>query len=379
MRRLVLKNCTDVPLTGDEYPVRSSSLSLSIYISTVPETMALENPFVRQLQTSPYLRFIENGHPFVMLAEVMRSTNGLEEMGSELFYDNQLKPGIGTELSHESRVMSRVWTEKIHARYPSLTPPPADKVYPVFITITTTSEPELQGGTSRINNYNIAFVIDHIVWVLESAIATTADIGIAAPYAAQVNTYRETLTKLKTDKPDYDWSRIRIGTTEWWQGNEADYIVIDLVRGNNDHAELGFMSDARRLNVLVSRMKMALVIVGDKDCTVPAVTGNQRDDKNKADDSTRKNKKVIAMFDFLKRNGRTVEVLQESLSEKYVSFKAADPARSLPAAEPNDSWESAPAGSWDTAATTSYKKVSTPASNGEWDGSISKVVTKSGW
>ena len=98
-------------------------------------TKPIENPFFRQLQQSPYVRFIENGHSFVMLTQVMRSTKGLEEMISKLFYENQLNPGIGTELENENRIMSRVWQEKIGSLYPSLKPSPAGLVYPVFITI----------------------------------------------------------------------------------------------------------------------------------------------------------------------------------------------------------------------------------------------------
>jgi hypothetical protein len=53
------------------------------------------------------------------------------------------------------------------------------------------------------------------------------------------------------------------GTVDSFQGSEADIVLISLVR-NNDHTgkrALGFLSDRRRMNVLLSRAKWKLVIV----------------------------------------------------------------------------------------------------------------------
>jgi hypothetical protein len=53
-------------------------------------------------------------------------------------------------------------------------------------------------------------------------------------------------------------------TVDSFQGNEADIVVISLVR-NNAHSglkSLGFLSDKRRMNVLMSRARWRLVLVG---------------------------------------------------------------------------------------------------------------------
>ena len=57
---------------------------------------------------------------------------------------------------------------------------------------------------------------------------------------------------------------IHIGTVDSFQGSEADVVVVSLVR-NNHHAgrrALGFLGDSRRMNVLLSRAKWRLVLVG---------------------------------------------------------------------------------------------------------------------
>ena len=68
-----------------------------------------ENPFTRQLQLSPFERFVDNNHPFLLLLEVMRGTAGLEVLSSELFYFGKLKPYATTAFDHPSRAMSRLW------------------------------------------------------------------------------------------------------------------------------------------------------------------------------------------------------------------------------------------------------------------------------
>lgn len=57
-------------------------------------------------------------------------------------------------------------------------------------------------------------------------------------------------------------------TVDSFQGSEADCVIISLVRNNhlgNLSAALGFLADARRMNVLLSRARWKLVVVGSLD------------------------------------------------------------------------------------------------------------------
>jgi AAA domain-containing protein len=55
------------------------------------------------------------------------------------------------------------------------------------------------------------------------------------------------------------------GTVDSFQGSEADVVIVSLVR-NNQHVSarsaLGFLSDFRRMNVLLSRARWQLILVG---------------------------------------------------------------------------------------------------------------------
>lgn len=55
---------------------------------------------------------------------------------------------------------------------------------------------------------------------------------------------------------------VEINTVDAFQGRETDIIFYSIVR-SNPRGNIGFLKDARRLNVALSRAKELLVIVGD--------------------------------------------------------------------------------------------------------------------
>ncbi len=85
-------------------------------------------------------------------------------------------------------------------------------------------------------------------------------IGIISPYKEQVQLLTE---KVSTDEILKEYgSRLAVKTIDGFQGQERDVIYISLVR-SNDHQEIGFLSDTRRMNVALTRAKKKLVVIGD--------------------------------------------------------------------------------------------------------------------
>ncbi len=94
-------------------------------------------------------------------------------------------------------------------------------------------------------------------------------IGVITGYSAQVREIRNVVRK----KIDYrkfkniKSNKVVISVVDKFQGLEKDIIIFDLVKSNDG---LGFLSNANRINVALSRQKKLLIIVGNLDSILNA-------------------------------------------------------------------------------------------------------------
>lgn len=86
------------------------------------------------------------------------------------------------------------------------------------------------------------------------------DVGIISPYRVQAQYIRQQLRRRDALRPLK--SVIDVHTVDGFQGQERDIILISLVR-SNDHGQIGFLSDLRRMNVAMTRARMKLIIIGN--------------------------------------------------------------------------------------------------------------------
>ena len=126
-------------------------------------------------------------------------------------------------------------------------------------------EPFLFIDTSKVDGYGETHLKDSksIVNELESKIAVSIsndylnagvceeDIGIISPYADQVKIIQER-------------TPVEVKTVDGFQGREKEIIIISTVR-SNEHGNIGFLKDLRRLNVAITRAKRKLIIIGNKE------------------------------------------------------------------------------------------------------------------
>lgn len=116
---------------------------------------------------------------------------------------------------------------------------------------------------SSFNEEEARFLLNQLDRLFEPLTAedrALMQIGIIAPYKAQVAVFRRIL-------PDYAWfkameKQITVNSVDAFQGQERDVMLISLVR-SNDQGEIGFLGDVRRMNVAMTRAKHLLVMVGD--------------------------------------------------------------------------------------------------------------------
>jgi len=87
------------------------------------------------------------------------------------------------------------------------------------------------------------------------------EIGIIAPYRAQVRTIRELLRTVRL-------ARILVGSVEQFQGQERKVIIMATTRSNEEYhprKALGFVMNPRRMNVAITRAQSLLIMIGDPE------------------------------------------------------------------------------------------------------------------
>lgn len=117
-----------------------------------------------------------------------------------------------------------------------------------------TNQPAFQFDPSTFNAGNADRVAAEARRLLSRGLAP-ADIAIIAAYSAQVRRLRELL---KVERA----AGLEIGTVDGFQGREKEVVIVDLVR-SNEHGEIGFLANTRRMNVALTRARRFLLVVAD--------------------------------------------------------------------------------------------------------------------
>merc|ERR1712008_203726 len=116
-------------------------------------------------------------------------------------------------------------------------------------------------GDSKFNQSEALKVVEVLKSVLDTGELEPSQIGIVSPYMAQV---RELRRRIRADLPSW-WSWLRsleIASVDAFQGREKELIIFSAVRSNR-FGHVGFLADWRRLNVMITRARRGLVIIGD--------------------------------------------------------------------------------------------------------------------
>ena len=90
--------------------------------------------------------------------------------------------------------------------------------------------------------------------------ANFPSIAIISPYKQQLAVLNEQLSYAPDLQPYR--SSISVNTIDSFQGQERDIVYISMTR-SNDKAEIGFLSEIRRMNVAMTRARKKLIVIGD--------------------------------------------------------------------------------------------------------------------
>jgi predicted DNA helicase len=119
---------------------------------------------------------------------------------------------------------------------------------------TLTNLPSFAFDPSTVNTGMAERVATEVRRILSRGVEPT-DIAVIAAYSAQARKLRDLLRVERA-------AGVEVGTVDGFQGREKEAVVVDLVR-SNERAEIGFLSDTRRMNVALTRAKRFLLVVAD--------------------------------------------------------------------------------------------------------------------
>ena len=96
--------------------------------------------------------------------------------------------------------------------------------------------------------------------VLRAGELSASRIGVVTPYSAQVARIERELRSGCGEGA----AAVEVSTVDGFQGREKELILLSTVRSNEQRA-LGFVADARRMNVAITRARRGLVVLGDAE------------------------------------------------------------------------------------------------------------------
>ena len=140
----------------------------------------------------------------------------------------------------------------------------------VFVDIGNSYKSEIDGNGSSRNKLSAELIPELLNGLDRSDKVKNYTIGVITGYSAQVREIR----KVVRNKVDYRKlnnvrsNNVVISVVDKFQGLEKDIIIFDLVRSQQQ--TLGFLSNANRINVALSRQKKLLIIVGNLDSILSA-------------------------------------------------------------------------------------------------------------
>ncbi|SNR54374.1 Superfamily I DNA and/or RNA helicase [Maribacter sedimenticola] len=140
----------------------------------------------------------------------------------------------------------------------------------VFLDIGNSYKSEIDGNGSSRNKLSAELIPELLNGLDRFDRVKNYTIGVITGYSAQVREIR----KVVRNKVDYrklknvKSNNVVISVVDKFQGLEKDIIIFDLVRSQQQ--TLGFLSNANRINVALSRQKKLLIIVGNLDSILSA-------------------------------------------------------------------------------------------------------------
>lgn len=164
---------------------------------------------------------------------------------SQEFYNGRL---------HDGPDMAAKCARPWHSQFP-LTP------YHFFNIVGKQQKNKLTRSLFNLSEAKVALEIVNKLSMILPEDQFRGRIGIISPYKEQIKTLKDVFRK---EYGHSIFSEIDFNTVDGFQGQEKEIIIMSCVRAN-EHGDVGFLSDIRRMNVALTRARTSLWILGNSD------------------------------------------------------------------------------------------------------------------
>ena len=231
------KGCRQVVLIGDQ--------------KQLPPTIISREADAAGLGTSLFERMLARGIRAFMLKVQYRMHPAIASFPSKAFYKGELLSG--TPPSARRAPMGFDW--------------PVPAVPLAFVDVP--EGVERSDGSSQTNPAEAQKIVNVVKKLVAGHDVLPCDIGIVTPYAAQVRAIkrllngnqRERRTRFDAPPAPDSMDALEVSTVDGFQGREKEVIVFTCTRANAN-GNVGFLADPRRVNVMLTRARRGLIVVG---------------------------------------------------------------------------------------------------------------------
>lgn len=199
---------------------------------------------------------------FEFLVNRIEGGNFPKDNLEKLNYQHRMHPNIGMFVSKSFYNGEVNMGEKTHLNKIEL-PKPFDKEITFINTGSYTDPYESSDGYSATNRSEAETIVQNVLPLLLKEGVAVSQVAIIAPYKSQVALIQNEIES----SGNHLMINISVSTLDSFQGMEFDVIIFSFTRSaspNQQNKRVGFLDDARRLNVAFSRAKKKLILVGNK-------------------------------------------------------------------------------------------------------------------
>ncbi|PPQ66641.1 hypothetical protein CVT24_006933 [Panaeolus cyanescens] len=245
----ITEPCTLIPLVKgiQRAVVVGDHVQLRPTVRPMAKALEYDVSLLERLYTkTPNNQAALSGMSKTMLDVQYRSPQQLNEFPSQEFYEGKL------QTSDRNAMVANFLSE---SAFPWPLSTDGNIIPAVFVQCSS----EEDGGRSKKNEGQAELIQKLCPLITRLKDGAVEDERISNLKTTVLSPYTKQIQELRKRLP----GSITCSTVDSFQGRESDIVIFSTVRCNSN-AEVGFLEDPRRLNVMWTRARLALIIVGDR-------------------------------------------------------------------------------------------------------------------